>query len=116
MTCIICGKEIKESKYSNAVLCSSECFHVDYWNEKIEDKDNPNIVRIDGTQYYIGKETGEHEFKGYGGRTFGVKFFDGRLVKTTCLWHNGEIPEEYKELLPNNAKFIESDNVRGFIY
>lgn len=97
-------------------MCSSECFHVNYWNEKIEDKDNPKVVRIDGTQYYIGKETGNHGFKGYGGRKFKIKFFDGRIVETTSLWHNGDIPEEHKNMLADNAEFIQDENVRGFIY
>jgi len=110
MNCIICNKEIEKSKYSNAILCSSECFHIDFWNSKVEIKNDPNSVRENGTQYYIGTPDGS--FKGFGGRRFKITFNDGRVVKTDCLWHNGEIPDEFKDRLPDNAVI---EGVEGLI-
>lgn len=105
MRCIICNKEIEKSKYSSFVLCSSECFHINFWNELVGIKDKPHVVRVDGTHYSIGREN-EGGMRGFGGRKFHVKFFDGREVITTNLWHNGAIPESHKELLPDNAVFV----------
>ena len=44
MKCEICGKEIEKSSYSNAILCSSECFGKHFWNEIVKDKNNRIII------------------------------------------------------------------------
>lgn len=106
MNCVICGKEIEKSKFSNKVLCSSECFHIDYWNGKVEIKDDPRSVRVNGEQYYISDENSKSTFRGFGGAKFKIKFFDGREIVSTNLWYNGVIPEEFKNKLPDNAEFI----------
>ena len=106
MNCVICNKEIEESKYGNAILCSSDCWHIDFWNEQVDNKDDPKIVRIDGVQYRIGSKN-QDSFRGYSGREFRIKLFNGDIIETTNLWHNGDIPEEFKELLPDNAEFQE---------
>ena len=106
MKCVICKKEIEKSSFSNDILCSTECFHTHLWDERVAAGYNPNIVRIDGVQYYIGKENIKSSSRGFGGTKFIIKFNDGREVTTTNLWHNGKIPESHKRLLPDNAKFI----------
>lgn len=106
MKCIICDKEIEQSKYSNATLCSSECFITDFWNYYVTQKDNPKCIRIDHTHYYIGSESKDNRdmgFRGFGGRKFTIKHNDGRLIITTNLWHQGVIPDSHLALLPDNA-------------
>ena len=109
LNCTICGKEIEKSSYSNEVLCSSECFRIDFWNEKVEDVNNEleehKFAIIDGTVYYIGNENDSKFFRGFGGRKFIIEFNDGTEITTTNLWCNGDVPEDYKGKLPNNAKF-----------
>jgi hypothetical protein len=106
MNCIICGKEIEKSKYSNATLCSDVCFEVNFWNGFIPIKGWSNIVRIDGEHYVIESDNPNSYFKGFGGRKFIIEFFDGRKITTHNLWHQGTIPESHKAILPNNAKFV----------
>jgi len=36
--CVICGKEIEESKYGNKAICSAECLSIDFWNGVLDDK------------------------------------------------------------------------------
>jgi len=105
MNCIICDKEIKESEYTNAILCSSECFHINYWNEMVDRKDELNIVRVDGEQYYIENEN-SNSIRGFGGRKHIIRFYDGREVISTNLWYNGTIPKSHRWLLPDNAEFV----------
>ena len=105
MKCIICNKEIDESKYCDWDLCSSECFYKNFWNEQITSKDDENIVRIDGEQYYISNDT-SNSIKGFGGEEFIIRFFSSRVIITNDLWYNGVIPAEYRNKLPNNAEFI----------
>jgi len=110
MNCVICKKEIDKSMFTNKTLCSSECFQIDFWNDNIEIKDELHIARINGEQYCIGNENRSNPFRGFGGRKFIIKFFDGREVISTNLWYNGKIPESHIELLPDNAVFIEGEN------
>lgn len=107
MKCEICGKEIEKSSYSNAVLCSSECFYKHFWNEIVKDKENRIIIK--GNCYIDGgnKPNETHSsWLGFNGYVFNIEFFDGRKLTTNNLWSNGKIPKEYKELLPDNAKII----------
>lgn len=106
MNCIICEKKIEKSSYTNAILCSSECFYFHFWNEKVEAKNNPMIARINGKQYHISDENSKSFFRGFGGLKLKIRFFDGREIVTTNLWHNGVISESHKKLLPDNAEFI----------
>ncbi|MFR2207335.1 MAG: hypothetical protein ACLS59_07335 [Clostridia bacterium] len=107
MKCEICGKEIEKSSYSSAILCSSECFGKHFWNEIVKDKNNRII--INGHCYVDGgnKPDAIHtSWLGFNGNKFNIEFFDGRKLTTNNLWCNGEIPKEYRKLLPNNAKLI----------
>lgn len=104
MRCEVCGKEIERSSYANAVLCSSECYTINFWNEKIALKDHKQVARINGVHYWI--EERETGFKGFDGAKHTIQFNDGRIVETDNLWTQGAIPEKYREALPDNAKFI----------
>ena len=105
LKCVICGKEIEESCYMNAILCSSKCFEKNYWNEIIKEKEQHVI--INGVCYMIGgllppNYTG---FAGFGGRMFHIKYFDGRIIQTNNLWLNGEVPKKYRDILKDEAEF-----------
>ena len=76
----------------------------DYWLKRIERRNCETQVVIDGTMYQIGRED-ESGFRGFGGRPFAIEFFDKRKVVTTNLWCNGKIPDEYRNQLPDNAKW-----------
>ena len=116
MNCIICNKEIEESKYTNAILCSSKCFHINHWNEMVEIKDCPNIARINGEQYYIGEETNNRTIRGFSGRKHIIKFHDGRETISTNLWCNSRIPESHREMLPDNAEFVKEEIKEGLLF
>lgn len=59
-------------------------------------------VVADGAHYRIGPEDAQG-FRGFGGAAWIVRFYDGRVVRTTNLWHQGEIPPAWRGLLPDNA-------------
>ena len=107
MKCKICDKEIEKSAFTGDILCSSECFDVNYWNKRVANFNYRNVV-VSGDLYSIGDETNEpSRNKGYAGRKFLINFFDhkrGRIV-TTNLWYNGKIPESHRNRLPDNASF-----------
>lgn len=113
MKCVICGKEIEKSLYSNDTLCSDECFSKHYWLERVNRQDVKTQVVVNHNVYQIEDENSSSSFRGFYGAPFYIEFFDGRKVRTTNLWANGEIPDEFKDQLPDNAKFITKDEYEG---
>jgi len=115
--CIVCGKEIEESHYRDEVpvMCGDKCFHINFWNEKVKSYGNgtngysKKIAIVNGSHYTFYPDSSETFFQGHGGRQFKIIFNDGRIVQTKNLWHQGDIPLNFRNLLPDNAIFVESD-------
>lgn len=111
MICKICGKEFDKRSYCSPYedICCSECFHINFWNDKVESvRTEPRQVVINGEVYWIGDED-QHpfEFRGFTGLKFKIKRRDtGEVFETTNLWYNGKVPEEYKDKIKDNADFI----------
>ena len=106
MKCRICGKEFNKIRWLKPYedICSDKCYSTNFWNEIASDKDNH--IFIDGVSYLIAPEDDDSPFRGSAGRNFKIKFDDGKIVETTNLWCQGEIPEEFRDILKDNAKFI----------
>lgn len=109
VTCRICGAE-DEPNYIEPVrsrmIDGSLCFSCAHWTEQIGAQDtDPTLVRAAGHQYHIGPEDqkGASHWRGFGGARATIRFTDGRVVVTTNLWNNGEIPERFRADLPDNA-------------
>lgn len=102
MKCIICGKEINKSLYSNEVLCSSECFYENFWNDCLDD----SAIIINGMCYHDGgrRPDGYQGFIGFGGREFCIKMNNGEVIRTNNLWSNGIVPENRN--IKDNAVFV----------
>ena len=109
MKCEICGKEIEKSNYYRMILCNNDsCYHKFYWMEKVKNKDK--VAIINNNCYTIGDEEHTGCDRGFDGAKFTIRFNDGRIVQTTNLWDNGKVPEEFRDLLQNNAVFIKNFN------
>lgn len=110
ITCKTCGKREKLS-WNDETLEEMEkhqmCFKCNFWNHYAELKDDPSMVRIEGS-HYVARQgiVAASRWNGFGGAKFKIKFHDGREVETNNLWHQGKIPEHFLTKLPDNAKFI----------
>ena len=104
-TCEFCGISYKKNPTSNNYAVNY-CFDCWFWLKKtcLKPADEARKAIIDGKHYMIGGEG--YLFRGNGGREFHILFHDGREVRTMNLWEQGEIPEEFRSLLPDNAKFV----------
>lgn len=73
-----------------------------FWNSQLKDRDNAFV--INGEHYRTGKA---YPQKGYGfnGEHYRIVTLAGQVIDTCDLWHQGTVPQEYKEVLPDNAKF-----------
>lgn len=107
--CKKCGK-IFDACYHNFGLEMIErglCFTCLFWEKRKEIKDRHDVARINGTHYQIARDDPNAYFKGFGGREFKILFNDGRRVITHNLWCQGNIPERFRDELPDNAVFFD---------
>lgn len=87
------------------------CFRCWHWLRLVAVKDKPTTVRAKGHHYQMGDD--RDPFPGFAGATWTVKFHDGRVVTTKNLWHQGEVPEHFRERLPDNAEFVVDPDMAG---
>lgn len=109
--CVKCGVTGYTTNYfeptKSRMIENSLCFECDHWTGLIIGKDNKDRVRVDGSHYMIGPENNHPSHcKGFGGAKWKIRFKDGREAETTNLWHQGQIPDIFKDELPDNAEFI----------
>ena len=106
--CVECGKtETRRwrKSFEEELKRRSLCFHCCFWHRLIDVVDDPRSVRVDGKHHFIGREDAKG-FRGCAGARYTIEFHDGRRVETTNLWNQGEIPERFRDRLPDNAIFI----------
>ena len=107
--CVECGKDEKASYAKDVKEQMTErqlCFRCNFWTNYVEQRDHPSVVRIGGNHYWIGDED-KRGMRGFGGARFKIKFHSGRYVESTNVWYQGEIPERFRDRLPDNAEVIQ---------
>jgi hypothetical protein len=105
--CCECGDIVSANWTSETEKLVKEkniCFNCLHWL-KLYESTNPNSVRVNGHHYII-RPKDNSSFQGFGGRTFKIEFFDGRIAETKNLWHQGEISKTWTDRMPDNAKFV----------
>lgn len=116
VNCVECKQE-SEAHYceetKQRMVDLSLCFNCLFWTEKLDIKNDMDVVRIAGNHYTIAPDEpkGYRGFTGFGGRRFEIKFSDGRQAVTHNLWHQGHIPQHFKKRLPDNAEFVGSGRI-----
>jgi len=86
------------------------CHSCQRWTEIWMDREQPGRVFIEGRSYVIADEDAEPKRgpgRGFGGARYKIAFHDGRIVVSTNLWSQGEIPAHFRERLPDNATFCQ---------
>lgn len=111
-TCNLCGKEddfsdYDSSKYLLLMHKHHICFNCAFWIDKIQ---NPPANReiINGHHYIIHPpaKRPHNVVLGFLGREFYIREFNGILIKSNNIWHQGKIPEHFKKELPDTADFL----------
>ena len=110
VTCTVCGDEDTltfSGKIGARMRERSECFQCAFWLMLAEqDKTEPeNVAIIGGCHYIIAPDRTDSRasLAGMGGARCRIVFDDGRDRITHNLWHQGSIPERFRELFPDNA-------------
>ena len=103
--CKICGAENFDNdltghigeRMRREIICHACAF----WLTHTE---NGCVLVINHNVYVAVPETGGR--RGMGGRTFEIEYFDGKRVTMSNLWSRGEIPERFRPLIPDTARFV----------
>lgn len=107
--CKICKSSIETNglieERSERLLKVGVCSNCDSWLGLWHLNNEEETVRVQGEHYIIGDP--QQVNKGLGGREITIEFSDGRIVKTDNLWHQGRVPSDFKNVLGDNAKFLE---------
>lgn len=105
--CAKCANPINDTGLTEVQKVIEEkhwCFHCAYWYLKSL---NPPGLIIGHSVYTVGPETRDpSSVRGFAGRRFVIEHNDGTVTVTTNLWHGGEIPEEYWDVMPDTARFM----------
>lgn len=73
---------------------------------EVDEQDQLGVV-VNGVHYRLGPDRKGAPFKGFDGRRWEIEYLDGRpSVVTNDLWYQGRVPERYRVLLPDNARFM----------
>lgn len=110
--CVECGGTDRATYVSETrerMLARSLCFLCLFWHDRIEAQSNPKACVISGQSFQdAGRRTGGSQSSlGFGGREFHIEFFDGRVIETNNLYAQGEVPERFRDRLPDTARFVE---------
>jgi len=105
--CKECGVEVDSSHWANGSELEQKqlCMNCESWMGYAKEANNPSSVRVNGHHYWIEKEDAKG-MRGYDGKPFLIKFKDGREVRTTNLWNQGQIPKLFKDRLLDNSIFL----------
>lgn len=116
--CLECSKKEKlrwGDDIKKKLIERNLCFNCNFWWEYVEQVDDPNSVRVKGVHYWICSENAPRgTFRGFAGKKFKIIFFTPtisvahntpRIIVTTNLWSQGEIPIRFRDRLPDNAEF-----------
>lgn len=110
--CSLCGQEDNLDEYNSCAILDimrqkQVCFNCAFWIDKIN---NPPIGQeIIGGHHYIVHpfvKRPENIIKGFLGREFYIRKLDGTLIKSNNVWHQGKIPEHFKNQFPDTANFL----------
>lgn len=110
--CVECGNIFGASwdKITNErIISAGVCFTCDFWRGYAAKTGDAKSIRINNEHYWLGKATKPGDANGYGGSWFTIKRDTGEEIKTCDLWHQGTIPEHFRQRIPNNAKFVKPE-------
>lgn len=71
-----------------------------------------------GSHYYIVYpfvKRPNNVIKGSEGKEFYIRRFDGTLIKSNNIWHQGEIPEHFRKTIARYCQFPIIDNLHQII-
>lgn len=111
LKCKICGKTEESDNWVPSTRKELEdnhiCFTCNHWRNLYEhDKTNIHFI-VNGEHYIPDNENSKSRFRGFGGALFVIQSLKGTITKSTNLWYQGKISQYWRELMPDNARFLQ---------
>lgn len=113
--CKLCGNQENPDDFCNennrvveTMLKQHVCFNCAFWMNIINSQAPPGQIII-GHTYYIAHPYVKrplNRIKGNNGKEMYIRIFNGELIKSNNVWCKGEIPEQFREQLPDTANFL----------
>lgn len=119
--CSWCGEEVQSisygAPYGPRMEAEHLCFSCVHWDMEVSrsSTDEPRRIIIDGYCYGVGEKEPSRDPKnrvrgdmwGFGGRRFDIELLStGQKFTTHNLWGGGQIPDRFRDRLPDNARFL----------
>lgn len=95
--------------YKTQIVERGLCYHCNSWTNELA-KDDPKRLIIDGHIYGDGgnqPNAARKDWLGFGGQVWTIER-DGKVWQTNNLWSGSTIPQEYRERMPDNARFVKA--------
>lgn len=96
--------------YPNRLKMKAGVIMTNFWQDQLAQRTDAFVIK--GEHYRIGSESDPKKFKGMGGAKHIIQVKNGERIVTTNLWHQGTVPEEYREVLPDNASFVKQIEIQ----
>ena len=113
--CSWCNEPVQSTSYSAPYGPRMEseklCFSCVHWDIEAGRTDDYRRIVIDAYCYGVGekeppKNGRSNGMWGFGGRRFDIELFTGERFTTHNLWGGGQIPERFRDRMPDNARFL----------
>jgi hypothetical protein len=124
--CRICGAHERNRWICHLIMTERQlCFECNHWFDLIHGQyDHERLqVIVDGSHYiaYVDEENTQpggdglkRWARGFGGAKFIIHFHDGlykgQTITSYNVWHQGRIPERFRNILKNNATFLSEED------
>lgn len=122
-TCICCGESysMEHTTRVNDGWCHSCSFWIGRYQGHLAHKDAKYPEKIsfivDGAAYYAHYTREGERGMGFGGSKFIFERLDtGEQFMSRDVWHQGTVPDNLKDLLPDNAKIVPEQPPEPIIY
>ncbi len=106
MNCTECAFNLVADRAKYSCVTEGLCFNCWFWLGHVSKVDESESIRIGGVHYRLGNPVwAGPEYKGmlaFYGRKFEIMQGDV-MIHTNNLWHQGTIPELFRDRLPDNA-------------
>lgn len=119
-TCKECGKRAKVGAYDDDMRLFERrlCFTCAFWAKYVElehdvEEQLQRLPMRSGGVHRVGvMDNSAKGFKGFGGTSFIFEHIDGRVIFCNNVWQQGAIPERFKDRLPDNGRFLTTEEAR----
>jgi hypothetical protein len=89
------------------LMLKGYCWKCAFWLSKVDAGDEESIyIRMEGVHYIahpFTKNMKSRMFMGFGGSKWAFRLSDGRTIISNNVWQQGEIPERFRDQMPDNA-------------